>query len=61
MALAAGYVLGAGGYALGLVLSVATDLPTGPVIAWTLALLAVALVFVGRAKVALQCNIKPSD
>jgi len=47
-ALVAGYVLGAAGYALGLALSVATDLPTGPVIAWTLATLAVAVFLLRR-------------
>jgi zinc/manganese transport system permease protein len=59
-ALLLGYVLGAAGYALGLVLSVVTDLPTGPVIAWTLAILAVALVSARGATVALRCNMKPS-
>jgi len=48
-ALAAGYALGAAGYALGLALSMATDLPTGPVIAWSLALLAVAVLFARAA------------
>lgn len=43
------YALGAAGYALGLVLSALTDLPTGPLIAWTLAGL-VVLVFVLRAR-----------
>jgi len=47
-ALVAGYVLGAAGYALGLALSVATDLPTGPVIAWTLAALAIAIFLLRR-------------
>ncbi|HXZ93618.1 MAG TPA: metal ABC transporter permease [Burkholderiales bacterium] len=50
-ALVGGYVLGAAGYALGLGLSVATDQPTGPVIAWSLALLAVAALF-GRGATA---------
>jgi zinc/manganese transport system permease protein len=47
--LAAGYALGAAGYALGLLVSVVSDLPTGPVIAWTLAVLAMA-VFVFRRR-----------
>ncbi|MGA8049046.1 MAG: metal ABC transporter permease, partial [Burkholderiales bacterium] len=46
--LAAGYALGAAGYGLGLALSVVTDLPTGPVIAWTLATLAVAVFLLRR-------------
>ena len=40
--LAAAWSIGAAGYALGLVLSTAFDLPTGPVIVWTLASLAAA-------------------
>jgi zinc/manganese transport system permease protein len=38
--LAAGYAIGALGYALGLALSVVLDLPAGPLIVWTLAGLA---------------------
>lgn len=34
--LAAAWALGAAGYAIGLVVSTATDLPSGPVIVWTL-------------------------
>jgi zinc/manganese transport system permease protein len=41
-ALSAAYGLGGLAYALGLVLSVLFDLPSGPVVVWTLALLAVA-------------------
>jgi zinc/manganese transport system permease protein len=41
-ALTTGYVLGAAGYALGLVLSALYDLPSGAIVVWTLALLAVA-------------------
>jgi len=41
--LAAAYALGTAGYAAGLVLSLATDLPPGPMIVWTLAALGVAL------------------
>jgi zinc/manganese transport system permease protein len=37
-----GYAIGAGGYALGLVLSVPLDLPTGPLIVCTLAVLSLA-------------------
>ena len=40
--LAAAWAIGLAGYAGGLVLSTALDLPTGPVIVWMLALLAVA-------------------
>ena len=47
--LVAAYALGAAGYAAGLLLSALTDLPTGPLIVWTLAGLAV-LVFVWRAR-----------
>ena len=36
-----GYVIGAIGYALGLTISLATDLPTGPIIVWSLAITAV--------------------
>jgi len=38
--LAAGYVLSAVGYALGLVLSTLTDLPSGPTVVWMMAILA---------------------
>ena len=38
----AAWGIGAAGYALGLALSTATDLPSGPVIVWMLAALAVA-------------------
>lgn len=38
-----GYGLGIGGYALGLLLSALYDLPSGAVIVWTLALLAIVL------------------
>jgi zinc/manganese transport system permease protein len=37
------YAVGAVGYGLGLVASVLTDLPTGPVIVWALALLGIAV------------------
>ena len=40
--LAAAWAIGAAGYAVGLVLSTAPDLPSGPVIVWTL--VAVALI-----------------
>jgi len=36
----AGYLIGAAGYGIGLQISVAVDLPPGPVIVWTLAVLA---------------------
>lgn len=53
--LAAAYALSAGGYAVGLVVSSMTDLPSGPAIVWTMAALA-APVFAlsGRAARALQ-------
>ena len=40
--LAASWALGGAGYALGLVLSTALDLPSGPVIVWMLVALALA-------------------
>ena len=40
--LAAAWALGVAGYAAGLVLSTAFDLPTGPVIVWTLVVLGLA-------------------
>lgn len=40
--LAIGYALSAAGYALGLVLSTVTDLPSGPAVVWTMTVLAVA-------------------
>ena len=40
-ALTIGYMLGAAGYALGLVLSALYDLPSGAIVVWTLALLAI--------------------
>jgi zinc/manganese transport system permease protein len=46
--LSAGYALGVGGYALGLLVSVLLDLPAGAVIVWTLALLAVPAFAVSR-------------
>ena len=39
--LAAGWGLATAGYALGLIISTSLDLPTGPVIVWTLAALGV--------------------
>jgi len=41
--MAAAWMLGAAGYAIGLVLSTVLDLPTRPVIVWTLAALGVAM------------------
>lgn len=41
--LAAGYILGAAAYSMGIVLSALFDLPTGAVIVWTMAMLAVAV------------------
>lgn len=38
--LIAGYIIGVSGYAAGLLISLATDLPTGPVIIWCLAIAA---------------------
>lgn len=40
MSLKAGYAIGALGYASGLTISLATDLPTGPVVVWSLAITA---------------------
>ena len=47
--IAAGYALGALGYALGLAASVALDLPSGAVIVWALAALALAAALLRRA------------
>ena len=44
--LAAAWTLGRAGYALGLVLSTALDLPSGPAIVWVLVALALALLCV---------------
>lgn len=41
--LVAGYILGAAAYSMGIVLSALFDLPTGAVIVWTMAMLAVAV------------------
>ena len=46
--LAAGYAVGAAGYALGLVLSAVLDLPSGAVIVWTLAACGLALALLRR-------------
>jgi len=46
--IAGGYALGAGGYALGLWSSAALDLPSGAVIVWAMALLAVPVFACGR-------------
>jgi zinc/manganese transport system permease protein len=46
--LVAGYVVGAAGYALGLVLSALLDLPSGAVIVWTLAACGLALALLRR-------------
>jgi zinc/manganese transport system permease protein len=46
--LALAYAIGLGGYLLGLVLSALFDLPTGAVIVWSLAALAVAIMAVRR-------------
>jgi zinc/manganese transport system permease protein len=40
--LAAAWAIGAAGYAVGLIVSTALDLPSGPVIVWTLVILALA-------------------
>ena len=53
--LAASWVIGGAGYALGLVLSTAADLPSGPVIVWVLVVLALcayALTARGDSKIA---------
>ena len=48
--LALSFGIGLGGYLLGLVLSALVDLPTGAVIVWSLAALAVAVMVVRRAR-----------
>lgn len=48
--LAAGYVVGAAGYVLGLGLSVLFDLPSGAMVVWTLALAGVAAYAMGPAR-----------
>jgi len=48
--LAAGYLLGALGYALGLALSAVTDLPAGPLVVCTLTVLGSALFVTGRTR-----------
>jgi zinc/manganese transport system permease protein len=40
--LAAAWALGAAGYAIGLIVSNASDLPSGPVIVWTLVAVSLA-------------------
>lgn len=44
------YLTGIGGYAIGLVLSIEMDLPSGPLIVWCLALLAMAVYAAGPKK-----------
>ena len=46
--LAAGYAIGAIGYVFGLIWSFYSDLPTGPVVVWTLASAAVVYFFLGK-------------
>ena len=48
--LAAGYALGALGYASGLALSLISDLPPGPLIVWTMTGLGIALIVYGRVR-----------
>lgn len=48
--IAACYALGAAGYAAGLVLSVVTDLPPGPLIVWVMVVLAIAVFACGPRK-----------
>jgi zinc/manganese transport system permease protein len=45
-----GYALGALGYGTGLLLSTVTDLPSGPVIVWTLAILAIPVFLLGTSR-----------
>jgi zinc/manganese transport system permease protein len=49
-ALASAFALGAGGYAIGILLSALLDLPTGAMIVWALAVVATVPVFVLRKK-----------
>ena len=44
------YLIGLGGYAIGLVLSTLFDLPSGALIVWCLALLAIAVHAIGPAR-----------
>jgi zinc/manganese transport system permease protein len=48
------YLVGVGGYGIGLVLSTLFDLPSGALIVWCLALLAMAVYSLGPAKAAIQ-------
>lgn len=45
-----GYALGASGYGAGLLLSTLSDLPSGPVIVWTLAALAIPVFLIGAMR-----------
>jgi zinc/manganese transport system permease protein len=61
--LAIGYVVGVGGYALGLVASALLDLPSGAVVVWALALVAIAVAWLVRVSVgtSLASNAQSKD
>ena len=48
--IAAGYALGAAGYALGLLVSTTSDLPSGPAIVWVMAALAIVMFAFGSRR-----------
>jgi zinc/manganese transport system permease protein len=56
-----GWAVGAGGYALGLVASTSFDLPTGPVIAWMLALLGLITYVAVSRRAAVTMAVHTSD
>lgn len=56
-----GWAVGAGGYALGLVASTSFDLPTGPVIAWMLALLGLITYVAVSRRAAVSMAVRASD
>ena len=56
-----GWAVGAGGYALGLVASTSFDLPTGPVIAWMLALLGLITYAAVSRRAPVSTTVRTSD
>jgi zinc/manganese transport system permease protein len=60
--LALGYMLGALGYGAGLLLSALSDLPSGPVIVWTLVMLAIPVFLVGGMQgITIQTTSRPTS
>jgi zinc/manganese transport system permease protein len=59
-AVAAGYAIGIVGYAAGLLTSALLDLPSGPVIAWALALIAVPVAAWPRARPEIRGSTMPA-